>query len=195
MAVSSISSIRRFSNSVMQRAINVVPKMTVSSEKVNKALGWIGNNISTPQNRFILGVTALATQPFIDLKNKQVDEDTRKVSAARTVAKIIAGTTTGVLIRSACIHAIDAFTKMPHEITEGMKFKKFRQLFMPNPKLINDLNQYKKSLGSILALFVMLFTNFLIDAPFTKYMTNKFIDMIHKKDAKKASVVKEAANE
>ena len=155
--------------------------MTISNEKTLKGLKWVGEKVSSPENRLILGVTALMSQPFIDLNNKKVDEDTRKVSAARTVAKIIAGTTTGVLIRSGCIHAIDAFTKLPTEITPDMKFKKLRTLFTPSAGILKDLNQYKKSLGTILSLGVMVVTNFLLDAPLTKFLTNKFVDRINSK--------------
>ena len=38
------------------------------------------------------------------------------------------------------------------------------------------MNQYKKALGSFVALLVMLITNFAIDAPLTKFLTNKFVD-------------------
>ena len=137
----------------------------------------------------------LVYEPFIDLYNKKVDEDTRKVSAARTVAKIIAGTLTGVLIRSGCIHAIDAFTKYPSQITPDMKFKKLRSLFAPSEGLLNDLSYYKKSLGTIISLFVMVFTNFLIDAPLTKFLTNKFVDRINEKKQAANKQTKEASNE
>ena len=43
------------------------------------------------------------SQPFIDASNKNVDEKTRKVSVARTIAKIIAGTLTGYFVRKGCI--------------------------------------------------------------------------------------------
>lgn len=183
--MSSISAVRnvisRVSGATTGKIVSVAPKMTVSNEKLLKGISWIGEKVSSPQNRLILGITALMFQPFIDLSNKKVDEDTRKISAARTVAKIIAGTLTGVAIRSGCIHAIDAFTKRADEITPNMKFKNLRTLFMPDVVLEN-LNQYKKSLGTIMSLGIMVFTNFLIDAPLTKFLTNKFIDRIHKKD-------------
>lgn len=197
MSISSITNrISAGSASVTQGIANVVPKMTVKSEKANKVIGWIGEKVSSPQNRLILGVSALMSQPFIDLHNRKVDEDTRKVSAARTVAKIIAGTTTGVLIRSGCIHAIDAFTKYPSQITPDMKFKKLRSLFAPSEGLLDNLSQYKKSLGTIISLLVMVFTNFLIDAPLTKFLTNKFVDRINEKKQQVNSLTtKEAANE
>ncbi len=196
MAISSITNrISCVSNSVTQGIANVIPKLTVKGEKANKAISWIGEQISSPENRLILGVSALMSQPFIDLYNKKVDEDTRKVSAARTVAKIIAGTLTGVLIRSGCIHAIDAFTKYPSQITPDMKFKKLRSLFAPSEGLLNDLSYYKKSLGTIISLFVMVFTNFLIDAPLTKFLTNKFVDKINEKKQAANKQTKEASNE
>lgn len=182
MSIGSISnSISQIPRKINQGIVNIVPEMTISNEKTLKGLKWVGEKVSSPENRLILGVTALMSQPFIDLNNKKVDEDTRKVSAARTVAKIIAGTTTGVLIRSGCIHAIDAFTKLPTEITPDMKFKNLRTLFTPSAGILKDLNQYKKSLGTILSLGVMVVTNFLLDAPLTKFLTNKFVDRINSK--------------
>lgn len=177
MSIGSVSN--SISRNMTQRIVNIMPSMTVSNERALKSLKWIGEKISSPENRLILGVSALMSQPFIDLHNRKVDEDTRKISAARTVAKIIAGTATGVLIRSGCIHAINAFTKLPSEITPNMKFKNLRTLFTPSPGLCANLNKYKKAMGTILATVVMMFTNFLIDAPLTKFLTNKFIDRIH----------------
>lgn len=149
---------------------------TIESKRANKAIDWIGKNISSPENRLILGVSALMSQPFIDAANKNVDDETRRYSVGRTVAKIVAGTTTGVLIRKGCISAIDAFTKSASEITPDMKFKKLRSAFLPTiSHTANELGQYKNTIGSLLALGVMLFTNFLIDAPLTKFLTNVFV--------------------
>lgn len=153
--------------------------MSVAGENANKAINWIGRNISSPQNRVILGASALMSQPFIDLHNRKVDEDTRKVSAARTVAKIIAGTLTGFFVRYGCIKAIDYCSLLPAQITNATKHKWLRTLFTPDSAIngvLKDLNQYKKALGSFIALLVMLFTNFAIDAPLTKFLTNKFVD-------------------
>lgn len=188
MAIYGLNSIRIFSNAVSNRVVNAFPTMTVNSDKANKAISWIGKHISSPENRLILGVSALMSQPFIDLHNKKVDEDTRKVSAARTVAKIIAGTSTGVLIRYGCIKAIDAFSKFPEEITATTKNPRLKTFFTPFEAIkggLRDLRHYKSALGTLVSLGVMVFTNFLIDAPFTKFMTNKFVDKIHQKDSQK----------
>lgn len=181
---------------IVSTFVSRIPQMTVKGERANKAIKWIGKNISSPENRFILGATALMSQPFIDLSNKKVDEDTRKVSAARTVAKIIAGTATGVLIRSGCIHAVNAFTKLPREIRPDMNFKTLRTLLTPSEKVCINLAEYKNAMGTIIATVVMMFTNFLIDAPLTKFLTNKFVDKIHNKaqvaqqDSQKSKEVK-----
>ena len=162
-----------------------VPTLTVKGERANKFISWIGKNISSPENRLILGVSALMSQPFIDLGNKKVDEETRKVSAARTVAKIIAGTLTGVLVRKGCIKTIDAFSKLPSELSASTKYPWLRTLFTPDSAIagvLKDLTHHKNALGTFLSLFVMTFTNFLIDAPLTKFLTNKFVDNIKKKD-------------
>ncbi len=198
MANLSVNSIASAARSVTEVVTGAVPKMTVNSETANKAINWIGRKISSPQNRLILGASALLSQPFIDLKNKKVDEDTRKISAARTVAKIIAGTLTGVAIRAGCIKAIDKFTKLPSQINAGTKFKTLRTLFTPDSAItgaLSDLGQYKKSYGTIISLLVMVFTNFLIDAPLTKFLTNKFVDKIHEKDKLKAIKAQEVKHE
>lgn len=172
-------------------ALSLNKILIIENPKTLRRLEWIGKNITTPENRAILGVSALLSQPWIDLSNKKVDEDTRKYSAARTVAKIIAGTTTGVAIRYGCIKLIDSFTKLPSEIKATDKLAKFRKLFVPDfsklsaeqIKALGDLKHYKNSIGSIIAAIVMVFTNFLIDAPLTKFLTNKFTDKIKKSEA------------
>lgn len=171
--------ISRLSNAITTKVSGWMPDLSVTGERANKAINWIGRNISSPQNRVILGASALMSQPFIDLHNRKVDEDTRKVSAARTVAKIIAGTLTGFFVRYGCIKAIDYCSMLPSQLAASAKHKRLRMLFTPDSALngvLKDLNQYKKALGSFVALLVMLVTNFAIDAPLTKYLTNKFVD-------------------
>ena len=72
-------------------------------EKPMKFLNTCATKIAGPENRLILGVSALASQPFIDYYNKNVDEKTRKYSVCKTISKIIIGTTVGVIVRSLAI--------------------------------------------------------------------------------------------
>jgi hypothetical protein len=60
-----------------------------------------------------------------------------------------------------------------------MKNPRLRMLFTPDSAIagvLKDLGQYKKALGSFIALGVMMITNFMIDAPLTRFLTNKFAD-------------------
>ena len=95
-----------------------------------------------------------------------MDEDTREVSAKRTAAKIIAGTSTGYAIRYACLKLIDYLTKNERSL-----------LYPKVVKVTADgIKNHRSAIGTYTGLFVMLFTNFLIDAPLTKYLTNKFVN-------------------
>ena len=173
--VSNIASkIQRTSSRVMQKIANSVPNMTVSNKTLLKGIEWAGKHISSPQNRLILGVSALMSQPFIDLYNKRVDEDTRRASASRTIAKILAGTTSGFLVRYYTIKAVEKMTQIPAKCK-----KSWETFFTPSPLHVKisaeSIGQYKNTIGTLLALGVMLMTNFLFDAPVTKNLTNKFI--------------------
>ncbi len=159
--------------SIKQKGLNILPNANFSDEKFLYYLNYIGKNFSSDKQRLALGVTALATQPFIDAHNKRVDEKTRKVSVARTVAKIIAGTLTGFLIRYGCIKSIKAFSQIP-----GKGVAKYKTIFTPKGVTDNTTDafeQYRNAMGTVVALGVMVFTNFLIDAPLTKFLTNTFV--------------------
>ena len=175
-------------SSVTQCITDYVPAFTPSNEKFIKGVKWVGKHVSSPQQRLILGATALMSQPFIDLHNRHVDEDTRKVSAMRTIAKIIAGTTTGYLVRYGCNLAVEKFINAPVEGAKAWKSLLYPKKIVEVTEL--GLQHYKLSLGSIIALGVMMFTNFAIDAPLTKYLTNKFIDKAKETELNK---LKEAA--
>lgn len=169
------------SRKVRQAFYDVIPNKVIESEKLRKGIEWVNKEISTPENRLILGATALMSQPFIDASNKSVDENTRKVSVCRTIAKIIAGTLTGYFIRKGCIKSIDMWSKLPTSVNKSgqkVKLTKLNTIFSPS-NAYSDLSdafmQYKNALGTIVALGVMTITNFIIDAPLTKFLTNRFV--------------------
>lgn len=166
----------------------------IKSEKTTKFIYHLGENFNSAQQRLVAGATAILTQPFIDINNKKVDEETRKTSCARTISKIVVGTTTGVLIREACIQAIKNLT-IPTEDLEKLKiskkqagkelkFENFRQSLLPKDLKSGlktpQLKSYRNTLGTIFALGIMLFTNFLIDAPLTSKLTNKLTPLFSK---------------
>ena len=173
------TSVRKSMNSIKQKGLDLLPNAEFSSERLLYRLKDIGKNFSSDKQRLALGVTALVTQPVIDAHNKRVDEKTRKVSVARTIAKIIAGTLTGFFIRYGCIRAIKAFSQIP-----GKGVPKYKTIFTPKGVLDNTTDafeQYRNAMGTVVALGVMVFTNFLIDAPLTKFLTNTFVK--HQQDS------------
>ena len=167
----------------------------ILSNKAEKVISYIGKNINSPEQRLIQGATALVSQPVIDYYNKKADDETRAVSVARTIGKIVAGTLVGVLIRYASIAAAKQFSRFT--ITQGEKYitsitrKSKRDIFLPkfNPdyykemtekEFVQKYNNVIKTLGTILATVAMVFTNFLIDAPLTKVITNALTNTVKK---------------
>ena len=166
--------------------------LIISNETVKKGVNWAGKALHSPEQRLILGATALATQPFIDLNNKDVDEETRKISAARTIAKIIAGTTVGVLVRYAGIWAAKRYSQFEKIFADADKKiiakiipDKKRGIFTPvfagktifpisDKEFTQRITRHRKAMGTLLATVAMVFTNFLLDAPLTKYLTKIF---------------------
>lgn len=159
------------------------------AKKINKIGDW---KYSAAFQRFISGVTAIFTQPFFDLHNKYVDEDTRKTSAARTLGKIIAGTLTGVAIRWACVKATENYTRTEkteeYLIKNNKADKALKEILPKHQKLLTkemiekatyrEIKNYRSAFGTLAAVGIMLFTNFLIDAPLTTYLTNKIVKKI-----------------
>lgn len=176
-------------------SFGATPKVYTVGKGLQNIIEWFGKR-STPFNRFLLGATAITIQPFIDLNNKDVDEKTRKVSWARAIAKAIAGTSTGVLIRLACIKSINSLTRTPEELNKNnkkatdwssalipdkVKNKKTGKIdisFTPEEyaKTARLIKKHRETIGSIVALGVMLITNFALDVPITKFLTNKIVD-------------------
>lgn len=173
MAIGRISGVNSYRARVQQSMLDILPNSEYSNPYTINFIKKVGEKVSSAEQRLILGATALITQPIIDANNKRVDEKTRKVSVARTIAKIIAGTLTGFAIRKGCIKGIDALSKIP-----APNVPKWRTIFTPehiNDNTTEKFTQYKNAMGTIVALVTMTFTNFAIDAPLTRYLTNKII--------------------
>ena len=163
--------IKNTANKVEQAFYDVLPNRVVN-EKRDKFLKAAGRNISSAENRLILGATALMSQPFIDFFNRDIDNETRQVAVCRTIAKIVAGTTTGFAVRKGTIKLIQTCSKLPSKHTP-----KWQTIFTPKDikKIDTDeFKQYQNTLGTYISLGAMMVTNFAIDAPLTKFLTNKF---------------------
>lgn len=180
MNINSISrSIRPMSRglNIKRRIFDLIPNMLVKDRPM---FDNIGNFINRPDvNRGIMGITALLTQPYIDLHNPDVDEETAQTSMCRTIGKIVAGTTVGCLVRSGCYYLIKGCT------STDPKASKWKKLLMPSrsvQQVLASKNQdwfksYKNVLSTMMALVIMLGTNFLFDVPLTTKISNKLNEM------------------
>lgn len=147
-----------------------------------KFVEWCGHTIRSHKQKLIIGTAALATQPLIDLYNKKVDEDTRKISCARTTARLIVGTTTGVFIRSKFINLVEKNSEMGNVADKTIK-----NFFTPSSVKIDDVvayRNYKTALGTLLAIGVMMITNFAVDAPLTQLLANVFVKKMSRTKSK-----------
>jgi len=172
--------LQNFYNKAQQRVLNWFPNSVCTGKKSVNFIKSTGENISSAEQRLILGASALMSQPFIDSRNKNVDEKTRKVSVARTIAKIVAGTTTGFLIRKGCIKGIKALSQ-PNKAG----IPRYKTFFTPlgiKDTTTDAFMQYRNAMGTIVALVVMMFTNFIIDAPLTRFLTNALVKKQEDKD-------------
>ncbi len=139
-----------------------------------KFLEKFNKKIAGPEQRFIMGLSAISSQPFIDYFLGSKDEKTRKTSVCKTIAKIIVGTATGIFVRGLAIKHSDKLLK-----TEYFK-KNFSKILANNEQKL----LLQKNTGDIIALGICLITNFLIDAPLTKLSTNYLVKKFVNKERK-----------
>ena len=162
-------------NRALEKIMDVLPNAELKDDSSKREIKRkIDETLSKPaQNRLIMGLTALLTQPWIDYFNHRVDEDTRKVARNRTIAKIIAGTTVGMIVRGSCYKLVEKTTDIEAKGKNSKRLipKKYMEEFLHDA---HKLKNYRNALSTIVAIIAMCFTNFLIDAPVTRYLTNKF---------------------
>ncbi len=165
-------------------------KVKAVSQKAQDAASWVGRKLTSPHQRALQGVAAIAVQPIIDYKNKEVDDDTRAVATARTIGKVVSGVVVGVIVRAGCIALMSRFAKTPklddfnryaQEAAEkGRKalggilapsVKTVKELMSQGKELEDIYTDYHNGMGTLVGTLVGLFTNVLIDVPITKWMT------------------------
>ena len=159
---------------IMQKAIDIIPTHTIK-ESAKKIEDWekMDSIISRPaENRAIMGVTALVTQPIIDESNHRVDKETRRVSRNRTISKVLIGTGVGVFaVRGPIYKGILAMTDVngKSKFSKYLLPKSYLKEITENPKFLKN---YRSALAMAVALAAMCITNFVIDAPLTAWLTN-----------------------
>lgn len=165
---------------LVDRIVNSIPAHSFTNSH-EKFIEWCGKTLQSPQQKAVLGAVALGVQPLTDLNNKKVDEDTRKISCARTAARIIVGSATGFYIRHKCIKLVTSNSEIGKAANNAIK-----KFFTPSlaKKESWSYNNYRNVLGTFVAIGVMLITNFVIDAPLTQLLTNVFKKEIHTQKTK-----------
>lgn len=165
---------RNIVNRIKQFILDSAPEITIKDNK-SRMDKWRKTNekISKPaENRVIMGATAIILQPLIDYSNKRVDDETRRVSICRTIAKIIAGTLVGIIVRGSSY-------KLVEKMTDIKGVGKYSKSLLPEQKYMKYLSKgsdflknYRSALSTGLAVLAMCITNFSCDAPLTVYLTN-----------------------
>ncbi len=170
--------IQSSNNTVSFRAIKPIS----ISEKAQKFLKN-ASDFSSVHQRIAIGGTAFLFQPLVDLRNKEVDKDTRKVSAVRSAAKAVVGTATGIAIRGACMKIAElkystkgADGKIKIDINKIKKAfgENLNNLSLSEKELIAAAKRIPSVIGTLTALVVMIATNFAIDAPLTNMLSDFF---------------------
>lgn len=169
------SSWKKIGNRVKQYIIDAIPEHTFKDtpRRVNRWKNFDERMSRPAENRLIMGATAIVTQPAIDYYNHKVDEDTRVVSRNRTIAKIIAGTGVGILVRGSCYNLVSKMTNAEgnRKYSKALIPKEYLKEAIENPKLLKN---YRSALSMGVAILAMCVTNFVGDAPITVYLTNEF---------------------
>ena len=166
---------KNFKNRIKQSIIDAIPQSTFK-DGAKRVENWkkVDEIMSRPaENRLIMGATAIITQPTIDYYNHRVDKETRTVSRNRTIAKIIAGTCVGILVRGSCYNLVSKMTNLEgkSKFSKSLIPKKYISEATANPKLLKN---YRTALSTGAAILAMCVTNFVLDAPLTVFLTNKF---------------------
>ena len=127
-------------------------------------------------------------------KDNRTNESS-KAQAIRTFAQATGGTIVGVVVRAVCIGAMTALAMK----AGGKMGEEVAKVFNPNKLDPKDVFKYQenasawgKALGGALSIFVMLFTNFLIDAPFINKINKKVTDIVNGLNKDKQPQQKEA---
>lgn len=167
--------VRKVVNKYAQKILDIFNPTTVKDDfNTIRKMQKRDAQMSHPAiNRGIMGATAIILQPPIDANNKSVDKETRIMSVCRTVAKIIAGTLVGIMVRGSAHKIISKMTNIEGKGKNCRKLlpKSYIQIFKNDPTLLGN---YRSALSTSTAILAMCFTNFAFDAPLTVKLTNKF---------------------
>ena len=136
----------------------------------------LGHAIASPHwNRLALGGAAITTQPAFDYFNPRVDKDTAASSALRTGSKVVVCTGVGFTVRGLMYKLVEHYAHASS--AEGSTILTPTEILKMADKVKREgaLKVHKNFVSTVIALFVMLFTNFFLDAPLTTKSANYLI--------------------
>lgn len=164
-----------FQASWYDKFFKFIPQKDVSNPAVfNK----VGEKLASPHwNRATLGLVAISSQPAWDYFNPKVDDDTARASAIRTGSKIVVCSSVGFTVRGLCYKLTEKYAHGTQ--AEGSTLLTPKSILNETNKKVRNskLKIHKNAFSTITALTVMLFTNFLVDAPLTTIVSNKFLKL------------------
>lgn len=165
--------------------------MIIKSKSIDKFVDYSGRKLNAPQQALIMGTSAVLFQPYINRKNKRLDDDTRDMAVARSIGKCIVANSSDFLARVVSIFAV---AKLSNYITKSDKNnedlvteltpKSKLDIFAPNMKenfeprtnkeLLKDIKSYRYAMGALLATGFAVFLKTTVELPLTKKLTDYF---------------------
>lgn len=183
--------------------------MIIRDKNIEKFINYSGKKLNAPQQSIIMGVSSLVFQPYINRKNKQLDEDTRDMAVARSIGKSITGNISDFLTRVFSIFAVAKLSNYAinkvntdddfvMEINPKSKLDIFtpnlKEDFVPRPKkeFLKDFKSYRMAMGALVATGLAVFVKTTVELPATKFLTDYFY---RKERLKKEKNAKTDSNE
>lgn len=166
--------------------------MIISNRNIEKFINYSGKKLNAPQQSVVMGVTAVIFQPYINRKNKKLDNDTRDMAVARSIGKNITGNFFDFITRVASIFAVGGLSKyiindVKNEddlVTEISPKNKIKDILTPNLKenyikiphkeFLKDYKSYRMAMGALLATGIAVFVKTMVELPVTKKLTEIF---------------------
>lgn len=166
--------------------------MIISNRNIEKFINYSGKKLNAPQQSVVMGVTAVLFQPYINRKNKKLDNDTRDMAVARSIGKNITGNFFDFITRVASIFAVGGLSKyiindVKNEddlVTEISPKNKIKDILTPNLKenfiqrphkeFLKDYKSYRMAMGALLATGIAVFVKTTVELPVTKKLTEIF---------------------
>ncbi len=165
--------------------------MIIRSKNAEKFIRYSGKKLNAPQQAVIMGVSSLMFQPYINRKNKQLDEDTRDMAVARSIGKSITGNVSDFVTRVFSIFAVTKLSnyvinsvKTDDDFVTGVSPKSKLDIFTPNiregfipqtrKEFLKDFKSYRVAMGALLATGLSVFVKTTVELPATKYLTDYF---------------------